>query len=476
MPPFLAPGWRRALVPLWPSASPRHGCRVLVVLAALVSLITSAAPAGAQHAPYLSANHPGYRLLEQMQQMYCSTGSHAVCEDDAQCLTRVRIMWRQYFGETVPDNTADDLCERVSTRYEAPGVHYLLSGLYREVASVAGPLNLGLTTEPALGSLPIRSVNAQITNPTSGGRIIVFNLRFLEFVHEMTKVAALALPIEENGDLLAFDTTEAGFRRRIRENPELRVHFARTVLTFLEEDRRPAIEPPTHIQPILVTFDRGVELFAMGHEYAHAAHGHIQEASSLELEGFAGAAIPDAAPRPAPSPDAVVGRWIDEVEADVTGARLVRALAARGETDPARHPLDPAFIAAPDFYVGARLVLEDARSILTARRPLAPPSAAEQAAGAALVACLGQPGCDPRVALQPFGDRLRGAVGDHPHPSVRREVLHSVLQPSATSSSNDFALAIANGVTRNLDRLWAMVRPAFLQTAGVSAGSPASIP
>lgn len=267
---------------------------------------------------YLSADKSSpYRTLQTIQKSRCDKpGMEArlVCPfDRAACLELFRS--RSDFLGYEPEVLEEISCNQISTKYEIPGVYELLSRYFLELSLAAELVDIPIEDEFAFGSLPTNKINVSISDGRSqGARLMFFNLKFFAFVYEMAKVASLSIPFgAEEQNRISIDISPEGLEAYLDDNPKVERVFLETVLTFLGLANRPPLAPPKNIQPILSIFAFGAEEFAMAHEIAHAVLKHSGE-GALNLEG-------------GECGERTQGTWIDEIEADYLGLKLLEGVA-----------------------------------------------------------------------------------------------------------------------------------------------------
>lgn len=396
--------------------------------------------------PLLSQSSAGYAFIESMQEHYCKKRpSHSCQFDPAKCRADMQKLWRDLFNETPSEENLTRACARISTRFELPGVYSLLSDLYLDVARVAPLVGLDSISGLHLGSLPIREVNARALPPDpSLGHFALFNIRFFEFANEIAKVSALPIPIKAKGEVVEIDGSQEALEQRLNENSELSFLFVNRLMHFLElEGLKPAL-PPKDIQTILIRYQRGTELFALAHEYAHIALRHVGQTTLLEVQDVDSKAL------------GISGQsadWVQELEADYFAARAVRMVTEVQLLADDWHIADYLLPLTPDFYFLVRQIVDDATNLLFGNGEKSKPTKEENRLLALALGCIEMPGCKLAVTLRASPPLPAG----HPHPSIRRAIVSQVLSRRPTNETDEAMQALASQMTRNATHLWARV-------------------
>jgi hypothetical protein len=183
--------------------------------------------------------------------------------------------------------------QSLPTPYQELGGYILVRGLASTIEKV---LTDGPAVEyqrPVLGTLPTGQVNAiTLRVPSSNDHLILFEWQLFTFALLFTKAIARALPIVgNNSDSLEFSFDEEDIRRKIQTDISVSGRFADVVLAYastgLPSGAQPYLAEPQY-QGISNAWCRAMELFVMGHEYAHVILGHLdgtQVRSVAQLEG-----------------------------------------------------------------------------------------------------------------------------------------------------------------------------------------------
>jgi len=179
------------------------------------------------------------------------------------------------------------------TKHENPSSHYLLDGLVKNIEGSFFETKVGWIP-PAVGTIPLNSVNAQ-NIPVGNGNLIVLNSSIFSFCHEFIKSSLYALDPES-------DETESHIR----------------LSKFLEDianNRR----IKSHVRPDPDYYDlhqimlEAMELFVVGHEFSHLYLDHngiLKENVEIDSGGKIKA-------------DNLWYSWKNEIEADIFAYRFL---------------------------------------------------------------------------------------------------------------------------------------------------------
>lgn len=386
-----------------------------------------------------------YAFLQRVQESYCKQRpSHDCNVSDATCRQRVEMLWQQMFKEKPHAQELARMCRRVSTAYEFPGTYELLKSLYDEVAEAARVNGVNTVKEKvSLGSLPIREINARVLAPDPTlGHFIIFNVRFFEFASEVAKVAAMAIPMRSSGDSLVIDGSKEAVEKRLQGAPAILTLFANRLMYFLQLEGLKPNPPEAFIQPIIAQYQRGIELFAMGHEYAHIEKRHAGPAALLDGIDIDAKAL---------AVSGQTGDWAQELEADFVSSKLLDSVIREELVKPDRHVAVSMLRSTPQFYFVARQIVDNTRSMLFGDGVLALPTARERALLQVAMACAKKSDCRMSDAL-----RAEGALpAGHPHPLIRREFVNAIVQHVPEPGSDDEAMQeLAMLMVKNTEHLW----------------------
>jgi hypothetical protein len=217
---------------------------------------------------------------------------------------------------------ADDILKKLDNqntpRFEDPASYYILMSRVAGIEAARVNLRLPLERRPCIGTLPVETVNAAALRiPNDPTPYIVVNRLLFDFVHEMTKLALITLePSRADGAPLTMSWGPEAYKRQLERHPDLPGRLARLVLYYLGGPMTPAMFLPPEYDILLGAADKGAELFAIAHEYAHLIHGDIDADRTMNLH------LLSAHPMSGTPLQTYTHDWLNEIDADVTGIRL----------------------------------------------------------------------------------------------------------------------------------------------------------
>lgn len=301
---------------------------------------------------------------------------------------------------------------QLSTRYEDPRIHGLLSSYQERIESAAR--NLGMEPVPPVyvGTLPTGQVNAlTIAVPGSQDYVVALDRGLSTFALLLSKAVAQVFPYElTEGGTVTFSADEERLRGNLRSRPDVAERFTEVVLAYAvfgEPARaRPYILPHRATNELTRLLKSSLELFVLGHEYGHALAGHLDDAERTV------AMLPDV------NVEEVAYAWGQEYEADTIGMHLsTQAMRISTGTD-----LPLSFWGAP-FFFHCLLIMDRA------------------------------------VSLLHHGEEEMIQLGSHPPHAARREVLSRALLDAIGTEQAQGAIQLAKQLEIALEELWNAARP-----------------
>lgn len=211
------------------------------------------------------------------------------------------------------------------TRYENPVDYLLLRGTREEVIEAARALGLETTREPLFGTLPDPEMNARaIRCAGSDEHLVVVHSSLFNFLYTMTQLVLDPVEVESGGQVNFSSDLPPAIEVKLRKDlVELLRGFMAGYVALPPRGLR---GDPAGVlrQSLVFVMVKAMELFIVGHEYAHVARGHtLREDRTLALPGAQSEGALRRA-RPAPRvPKVLVHSWQDEYEADLFGFRLM---------------------------------------------------------------------------------------------------------------------------------------------------------
>ncbi|MEM3089150.1 MAG: hypothetical protein QXY22_01120, partial [Candidatus Nitrosotenuis sp.] len=138
-------------------------------------------------------------------------------------------------------------------------------------------LGLKIVT-PHFGTVHIGSINASTISCDNGDCLIVFEVELMTFCNLLCKIIAKTFPIYDPKDNKNIEYYKEKIIEKINQNPEIVQRFEELVVAFVTTGRAATapqylLEPKYY--PFLDHLRLAMEVFIMGHEYAHILLGHV---------------------------------------------------------------------------------------------------------------------------------------------------------------------------------------------------------
>jgi hypothetical protein len=170
------------------------------------------------------------------------------------------------------------------TRFQDPLGYSMLSAVCDQIETAARKLSLTLPItlppRPHVGTLPVGSVNAMtIAVPGSDECLVVFETDLVVFAIALSKAIARAMYIGRGQDgkpAIFFKSSD--LREIVRHDETIFLRFIETVVAYLvlgTPSAAPMYEPDLKSDFIAKHLSDSMQLFIMGHEYAHIMLGHL---------------------------------------------------------------------------------------------------------------------------------------------------------------------------------------------------------
>lgn len=203
------------------------------------------------------------------------------------------------------------------TPYENPIAYSILARATTEIEN-SGERIFGwkYKDKPTIGTLPLGKVNAStIRVPFTEQYVIVFQENLLTFVSLCAKVVAASIPSDGSAEPATFSYAPNDIDEKLSSNQVILRRFTDLLRSYLLEGRPHAngqyvlVQPNRRYSEILI---QAAELFALGHEHAHAMKGHLTQSMT------------EASIESAPM-DGIPFSWEQEIEADEVGVMLAVA-------------------------------------------------------------------------------------------------------------------------------------------------------
>lgn len=250
---------------------------------------------------------------------------------------------------------------KLPTTYENPIAYSIMTGLTVDIERSAETIfGWKYENRPILGTLPLGAVNASAIHlPFTETFVIVFQENIFVFISLLAKVVAAAIPADGSVEPAEFSYAVDAIDKKIAANPIIGERFSDLLASYLLEGRPHAngqyvlVQPSRSYAEILI---QGAEYFVLGHEHAHIIRKHLPLEASHQTHSDDETAFP----------------WAQEFEADEVGAMLAtKAMRNKG------YDFTFGYLGA-DFFCSAMVILSEAVSLFTSKKPGKHPPWAER--------------------------------------------------------------------------------------------------
>jgi tetratricopeptide (TPR) repeat protein len=343
----------------------------------------------------------------------------------------------------------------LNTCYENRLFYAMITEYIRQIDEARKRLKLPLPIVPKYGTLPIPDINA-VTFPSTEttDSIIAFNNQLFSFDYQLTKVVLPTIHVSEDvrTHMVKVDFSQSAADKAIQEKPDTKVNFVMALLEFL------LITPPSTrpldkaYDPLVITFTEGMELFAVGHEYAHVILKHSSPTTPLGLAAGNEYVASDNASSPV-----LLRSWKQEFDADELSLRLlIETLRPKGEGDDAEDVRWLYKLYGARFFFKCMDMVDRAKYIKDHGRPQ--PELTPQEKDYMRAVAMGTASNDQKAKFAAIA-----VDGSHPPAWLRLERLNSAMEKYlAGMPIRDDARAFSQigvGLLTNVDILWNAVAP-----------------
>jgi len=152
-------------------------------------------------------------------------------------------------------------------------------------------MNYNFTT-PSLGSIAFGDVNAATIPCDDNEHLIIFQTEFATFCYLISKIIVQLMPEYDSTLGKSHEEYIKEVQEKISKNPSIVERFKELVTAYATTSRAtkaPIYEISSKYNHALTELTHAMEIFAMGHEYAHILIGHTTEESyerENSLEGL----------------------------------------------------------------------------------------------------------------------------------------------------------------------------------------------
>ncbi|MFE4257288.1 hypothetical protein [Streptomyces sp. NPDC056883] len=308
----------------------------------------------------------------------------------------------------------DELARGLPTRYEDPLRYAIIKDLASRIQNAVLGLSMHLPSMPVVGTVPTGEVNAiTVKVPGSSQYVVLIQDQLFNYALLFSKVVARAFP---GGDINSdgfqqFSADTSDIIANLEASPVITQRFRELIVGYLI-DGNPGQAPQYILQQphmgLAESLYDSMELFVMGHEYAHIITGHLDSTDRYATE-FGGGEV-----------EVLTRSWAQEYEADGLGLLLmVKAKAEEG------FDLSMSFWGADLFFNCADIV-------------------------------------ERGISVIETGEEGEARLGSHPPPGRRRQMIRAALQRDLGPESEP-PIQLADAVDTITKYLWESIKPYLIQ-------------
>jgi hypothetical protein len=158
---------------------------------------------------------------------------------------------------------------------------YILNRLVSRIRNAAKALGLNTDDFPHYACIPSGLVNASAVKlPGVERSFLLFDSQLFIFCHLFAKGFARCLPIVGQGEGVSYSCEIDQVQRRLESMPELTTRLADLLFAYAttgSPGRARPYFPEEHYVPMIDALREGMELFVVGHEFAHIYAGHLAD-------------------------------------------------------------------------------------------------------------------------------------------------------------------------------------------------------
>ncbi|PFY96966.1 ImmA/IrrE family metallo-endopeptidase [Bacillus wiedmannii] len=176
--------------------------------------------------------------------------------------------------------------------YENQVGYNMLVHLLDNIEKASKDLGFTIPTRPIIGTLPTGKVQAMaMRHYVSKEPMIIFEYELFTFTNLISKSVLLSLPFEQKNGVTKFSSSEENIKKMIVQDQTGVQKFLEVLLAYLIKGQ-PTLATPYYPNEKIIGLNSQIthlmELFVMGHEYAHILLGHTncskQKESGISTE------------------------------------------------------------------------------------------------------------------------------------------------------------------------------------------------
>jgi hypothetical protein len=151
--------------------------------------------------------------------------------------------------------------------------------LARDLDQAAIALHMTPPDHPVFGSLPLAQLNAMaVAVPEGAGALILFQTGLFSYLHLLSKVITVAMPIERRGENFVISSDPLTIVKHLRDHQEALLRLGQVLDAYLYSGS--PTKAPQYFLDRATSFLGGnlmvaAERFVLGHEYGHLVNGDL---------------------------------------------------------------------------------------------------------------------------------------------------------------------------------------------------------
>lgn len=277
-----------------------------------------------------------YELLEKIQQKYWELSEDDFYREEDSFTEEVFLdLAKKIYGEEKASETIALMMKEynslvLKTKYQSKWVYQIMVDIMQSIEEIKDQVfkeTLINKDMPCFGSVHYGMFSAEVCSPQCSDKLIIISDGLFIFAHLISKVVAQMFPIGEDAGNFSFDKNR--MKEHINNSPEIKLRFFDVMLACLYTNESPkARQYVMHSgwNDMLDLIRDSFETFVIGHEYAHAALGHLENKNINEVKDLEDWDNVDES-----EIGQIIHNWDEELQADIVGAGLtIQVMRKRG--------------------------------------------------------------------------------------------------------------------------------------------------
>ena len=172
----------------------------------------------------------------------------------------------------------------IPSAWQHPSSYLLMSRMVKEIEDALDRWGVKPELLPVFGSLPTGRVNGvTLAVPGTRAAIVLLEDGLFGFANLAAKAIVRVFPLEsDDGERVRFSMATTDWQQQLASTPEIVERFSDVLFAYIlgghPHKARPYLPDPGYDEPSTLLRE-SMELFVMGHEYAHFLCGHVHAPS-----------------------------------------------------------------------------------------------------------------------------------------------------------------------------------------------------